>query len=68
MVCEENHPTDNERFMTNMQLVNLELVPDNIKASALEQLYSTVQGSKRKLLDLFIAKRMNLLIESIEEF
>jgi len=65
---EENHPTDNERFTTNMQLVNLELVPDNIKASALEQLYSTVQGSKRKLLDLFIAKRMNLLIESIEEF
>ena len=58
----------NDRFDINMQLVNLSLVPDNIKTSVLEQLNSTIEGSKRKLLDLFISKRMNIMIESIEEF
>ena len=51
-----------------MQLVNLQSMPDEIRTPALEQLNSTIQGSKRKLLDLFIAKRMTLMIESIEEF
>lgn len=63
-----NHPTDNPRFIQNMQLVNLQSIPDEIRTPALEQLNSTIQGSKRKLLDLFIAKRMTLMIESIEEF
>ena len=58
----------NDRFDINMQLVNLSLVPDNIKTSVLEQLNSTIEGSRRKLLDLFISKRMNIMIESIEEF
>ena len=52
-----------------MQLVNLQSIADEIRTLNFEQLNSTIQGSKRKLLDLFIAKeRMTLMIESIEEF
>ena len=40
----------------------------HMKLDVLKQLNSAITGSKRKLLDLFIAKRMKLLIEVIEEF
>ena len=64
----QNPPIDYERFKENAILVDLKQKPKEMQASVLEQLNSDMQGSKRKLLDLFIAKRMNLLIEVIEEF
>lgn len=64
----QNPPIDYERFKENTILVDLKQTPKEMQASVLEQLNSDMQGSKRKLLDLFIAKRMNLLIEVIEEF
>lgn len=64
----QNPPIDYERFKENAILVDLKQTPKEMQASVLEQLNSDMQGSKRKLLDLFIAKRMNLLIEVIEEF
>ena len=64
----QNPPVDYERFKENTILVDLKQTPKDMQATILEQLNSAMQGSKRKLLDLFISKRMNLLIESIEEF
>lgn len=61
-------PIDYERFKQNAILVDLKQTPKEMQASILEQLNSSIEGSKRKLLDLFIAKRMSLLIEVIEEF
>lgn len=64
----QNPPIDYERFKQNAILVDLKQTPKEMQASILEQLNSPIEGSKRKLLDLFIAKRMSLLIEVIEEF
>jgi hypothetical protein len=61
-------PVTDAKFQRNQMLVDLKETPDDMKQSILEQLNSSVQGSKRKLLDLFISKRMTLLIECIEEF
>jgi hypothetical protein len=61
-------PIDYERFKENAILVDLKQTPKEMQASILEQLNSAMKGSKRKLLDLFIAKRMTLMIEAIEEF
>ena len=63
-----NPPIDFKRFQENTVLVDLKQTPKDMQETILEQLNSSVQGSKRKLLDLFIAKKMNLLIECIEEF
>ena len=64
----ENPPIDYARFKENAILVDLKQTPQHMKVDILEQLNSAIQGSKMKLLDLFIAKRMKLLIEVIEEF
>lgn len=64
----QNPPIDYERFKENAILVDLKQTPKEMRDTILDQLNSAVQGSKRKLLDLFIAKRMNLMIEVIEEF
>jgi len=61
-------PIDYARFQENAILVDLRQTPSDMQETILEQLNSSIQGSKRKLLDLFIANRMNLLIECIEEF
>jgi len=61
-------PIDYARFKENSILVDLKQTPKDMQTTILEQLNSSMQGSKRKLLDLFISKRMNLLIECIEEF
>jgi len=61
-------PIDYERFKENAILVDLKQTPEHMKLDVLKQLNSAIEGSKRKLLDLFIAKRMKLLIEVIEEF
>jgi len=63
-----NPPIDYERFKENAILVDLKQTPQHMKVDVLEQLNSAITGSKMKLLDLFIAKRMKLLIEVIEEF
>jgi hypothetical protein len=63
-----NPPIDYARFKENTILVDLKQTPQHMKDDAIEQLNSDMKGSKRKLLDLFITKRMNLMIESIEEF
>lgn len=64
----QNPPIDYERFKENAILVDLKQTPKVMQAEILQQYESPIQGSKRKLLDLFIAKRMKLLIEVIEEF
>lgn len=64
----QNPPIDYERFKENAILVDLKQTPKDMQADIIQQYESPIQGSKRKLLDLFIAKRMNLLIEVIEEF
>jgi len=64
----QNPPIDYERFKENAILVDLKQTPQHMKVDILEQLNSAITGSKMKLLDLFIAKRMKLLIEVIEEF
>lgn len=64
----QNPPIDYERFKENAMLVDLKQTPQHMKVDVLEQLNSSITGSKMKLLDLFIAKRMKLLIEVIEEF
>ena len=64
----QNPPIDYERFKENAILVDLKQTPQHMKVDVLEQLNSAITGSKMKLLDLFIAKRMRLLIEVIEEF
>ena len=63
-----NPPIDYARFKENAILVDLKQTPEHMKLDVLKQLNSAILGSKRKLLDLFIAKRMKLLIEVIEEF
>jgi hypothetical protein len=63
-----NPPIDYARFKENAILVDLKQTPEHMKLDVLKQLNSDIQGSKRKLLDLFIAKKMNLMIEAIEEF
>ena len=63
-----NPPMDYARFKENAILVDLKQTPEHMKLDVLKQLNSAITGSKRKLLDLFIAKRMKLLIEVIEEF
>lgn len=64
----QNPPIDYERFKENAILVDLKQTPQHMKVDVLEQLNSAIIGSKMKLLNLFIAKRMRLLIEVIEEF
>ena len=64
----QNPPIDYARFQENAMLVDLKQTPKDMQASILEQFNTSMKGSKRKLLDLFISKRMNLLIEVIEEF
>lgn len=64
----QNPPIDYERFKENAILVDLKQTPQHMKVDVLEQLNSAITGSKMKLLNLFIAKRMRLLIEVIEEF
>ena len=64
----QNPPIDHERFKENAILVDLKQTPQHMKVDVLEQLNSAIIGSKMKLLNLFIAKRMRLLIEVIEEF
>ena len=63
-----NPPLTDARYIENTTLVDLKCTPQHMKDDVIEQLNSDVKGSKRKLLDLFIAKRMNLMIEAIEEF
>jgi 5'-3' exonuclease len=63
-----NPPVTDARYIENATLVDLKQTPEDMQSVILEQFNSDVQGSKRKLLDLFITKRMNLLIDSLEEF
>ena len=64
----QNPPVDDDRFKENTVLVDLKQTPTEMRNTILEQYNTDMQGSRRKLLDLFITKRMNLLIECIEEF
>lgn len=61
-------PIDYARFQENTILVDLKQTPAEMQETILEQLNSDMKGSKRKLLDLFIAKKMRLMIEVVEEF
>ena len=62
--------TDEEKqhWQRNNLMVNLTMTPDNIVSQIIEQFKSEPKGSKRKLLDLFIAKKMKHMIELVEEF
>lgn len=61
--------TEFEHYERNKQLIDLTQTPADMKKEILETfLNSDIQGSKRKLLDLFIANRMKLMIEVIEDF
>lgn len=63
-----NPPVTDPRYIENATLVDLKQTPQHMKVDVIEQLNSAITGSKMKLLNLFIAKRMRLLIEVIEEF
>jgi len=53
----------------NKKLIDLREVPDEIKQQILSKYNGNmIEGGREKLLNLFIAKRMKMLIEVLEEF
>jgi 5'-3' exonuclease len=62
--------TDNmlRGYKRNQMLVDLDYIPEDIKASIVESYNETKPGSRQKMLNYFIEKRLRNLIEVIEEF
>lgn len=62
--------TDNmlRGYKRNQMLVDLDFVPENIKSQIVEAYNNTLPGTKQKMLNYFIEKRLRNLIEVIDEF
>lgn len=52
----------------NKQLVDFTFIPKDIKDQVINTFESTKNGDKSKLLDYFIANRMKMMLEHLEEF
>lgn len=67
---EEFCTTDNmlRGYKRNQMLVDLDYVPENIKAQIVEAYNNTLPGTRQKMLNYFIEKRLRNLIEVIDEF
>lgn len=64
-------PTDTvfqRNYHRNKTLVDLSCIPENIKTSIINTFTSLESGNKSKLLDYFIANRMKMMVEHLEEF
>lgn len=64
-------PTDvifQRNFHRNKTLVDLSCIPESLKTSIINTYTSLESGSKSKLLDYFIANKMKMMIEHLEEF
>jgi 5'-3' exonuclease len=55
-------------YKRNQMLVDLDFIPEALKASIVEKYDSTKTGSKQKMMTYFIEKRMKNLIEVLDEF
>lgn len=55
-------------FHRNRMLIDLELVPDNIKQEALERYYTNEGKDRSLLLNYFIKNKLRTLMEHINEF
>ena len=67
---EEFCTTDNmlRGYKRNQMLVDLDYVPENIKSQIVEAYDTTLPGTRQKMLNYFIEKRLRNLIEVIDEF
>ena len=67
---EEFCTTDNmlRGYKRNQMLVDLDYVPENIKSQIVEAYNTTLPGTRQKMLNYFIEKRLRNLIEVIDEF
>lgn len=55
-------------YARNRLLVDLSFIPDTIQESILKEYEVPKRGSKSKMLNYFIEKRLKLLIQSLDEF
>jgi hypothetical protein len=55
-------------YMRNKQLIDLNMIPKEIKQKVLDSYYNQEKKGKEKLLNYFIANRLKNLIENIAEF
>lgn len=62
--------TDNmlRGYKRNQMLVDLDYIPENIKAQIVESYENTVSGNKQKMLNYFIENRLRNLIDLLDEF
>jgi hypothetical protein len=66
-----SRPTDvifQRNFDRNKMLVDFTCIPSNIKDSIINTFVSYQKNDKSKILDYFIANRMKMLMEHLEEF
>jgi 5'-3' exonuclease len=55
-------------YKRNQMLVDLDFVPENIQSAIVEAYDRPKTGSRNKMLNYFIEKRLRLLIECLDEF
>jgi len=55
-------------YKRNQQLVDLDFIPEEIKVQIVKAYDSAKTGSKQKMLNYFIEKRLRNLIETLDEF
>lgn len=55
-------------YKRNQMLVDLDYIPENIKKAIVDTFDNTKVGSKQKLLNYFIEKKLKNLIEVLDEF
>lgn len=55
-------------YKRNQMLVDLDFIPETLKATIVEKYDSTKTGNKQKLMTYFIENRMRNLIEVLDEF
>lgn len=55
-------------YKRNQMLVDLDYIPENIKKAIVDTFDNTKVGSKQKLLNYFIEKKLRNLIEVLDEF
>lgn len=55
-------------YKRNQMLVDLDFIPENIKQQIVESFESTKPGTRQKMFNYFIEKRLSNLMEVIDEF
>ena len=55
-------------YKRNQMLVDLDFIPETIKHSIVECYENTKPGSRQKMFNYFIEKRLRNLIEVLDEF